>query len=55
VAPRHRRDQTPARPSGGFLFDENLSARLVAALADLHPGSAHVGALDLAGASDEAI
>jgi hypothetical protein len=26
-----------------FLFDENLAARLVEALADTYPGSSHVG------------
>jgi len=39
----------------GLLFDENLSARLVASLADFYPGSAHVGALNLVGASDDEI
>lgn len=38
-----------------LLFDENLSARLGTALADLYPGSTHVGELRLAGASDSAI
>jgi predicted nuclease of predicted toxin-antitoxin system len=38
-----------------LLFDENLSARLGAALADVYPGSAHVGEWGLAGAPDDAI
>lgn len=38
-----------------LLFDENLSARLVRALADLFPGSVHVDAVGLHGASDERI
>jgi predicted nuclease of predicted toxin-antitoxin system len=38
-----------------LLFDENPSARLGAALADIYPGSAHVGELELAGAPDSAI
>ncbi|MGD9614169.1 MAG: DUF5615 family PIN-like protein [Alphaproteobacteria bacterium] len=38
-----------------LLFDENLSARLGVALADIYPGAAHVGELGLAGASDGAI
>jgi predicted nuclease of predicted toxin-antitoxin system len=38
-----------------LLFDENLSARLIAALADIYPGSAHVSELGLAGESDDAI
>ena len=38
-----------------LLFDENLSTRLVTALADVYPGSVHVGELGLAGASDIAI
>src|SRR4051794_5097309 len=42
-------------PTGGLLFDENLPARLVTALTDIYPGSAHVSALNLAGASDDAI
>ena len=35
-----------------LLFDENLSARLATALADLYPGSAHVRDCALLGASD---
>lgn len=46
-----RRPEQPAR----LLFDENLAARLVGALADLYPGSIHVGDIDLAPASDRAI
>ena len=38
-----------------LLFDENLAARLVAELADLYPGCAHVGDWDLTGGSDSAI
>jgi predicted nuclease of predicted toxin-antitoxin system len=38
-----------------LLFDENLAARLVIALADLFPGSAHVGEAGLEGASDERV
>jgi predicted nuclease of predicted toxin-antitoxin system len=38
-----------------LLFDENLAARLVAELADLYPGCAHVGDCDLTAASDRAI
>lgn len=38
-----------------LLFDENLSARLRTALADIYPGSAHAGELGLAGAADNAI
>jgi predicted nuclease of predicted toxin-antitoxin system len=38
-----------------LIFDENLSARLVRDLADLCPGSIHVGAVDLLGASDLAL
>ena len=30
-----------------LLFDENLSRKLVARLAELYPGSAHVAAFDL--------
>jgi predicted nuclease of predicted toxin-antitoxin system len=55
VAPRQRRDEKLAEPTGGLLFDENLSSRLVTSLADLYPGSAHVSALNLFGASDNAI
>jgi predicted nuclease of predicted toxin-antitoxin system len=32
-----------------FLFDQNLSPRLVAALLDLYPGSAHVQEVGLDG------
>src|SRR3954453_9095833 len=42
-------------PTGRLLFDENLAARLVTALADIYPGSAHVTELGLTGASDLAI
>ena len=35
-----------------LLFDENLSARLIAAVADLYPGSAHVVGVGLGGAPD---
>jgi len=38
-----------------LLFDENLAGRLVADLADLYPGCAHVGDRGLAGGSDHAI
>ncbi len=38
-----------------LLFDENLSPRLVPALEPEYPGSAHVRALGLRGATDEAI
>ena len=38
-----------------LLFDENLSPRLVEALADVYPGSAHVHACGLGSATDEAI
>jgi predicted nuclease of predicted toxin-antitoxin system len=38
-----------------FLFDENLSARLVEALADTYPGSVHLVGLGLMGAPDRAI
>jgi len=38
-----------------LLFDENLSARLTALLAEAYPGSAHVGSLGLAGARDRAL
>jgi len=38
-----------------LLFDENLSFRLAAALADMYPGSAHVRDLGLLGAEDGAI
>jgi predicted nuclease of predicted toxin-antitoxin system len=37
------------------LFDENLAVRLVAALADLYPGPAHVSDVGLAPASDHVI
>src|SRR5207237_8625264 len=42
-------------PPPKFLFDENLAARLVAALADLYPGSVHVGDAGLLSAPDLAI
>ncbi|MGH8500613.1 MAG: DUF5615 family PIN-like protein [Methylococcales bacterium] len=35
-----------------LLFDNNLSPRLVGALSDLFPGSAHVQQFDLGGARD---
>jgi predicted nuclease of predicted toxin-antitoxin system len=38
-----------------LLFDENLSFRLVASLADAYPGSSHVDLVQLRGASDEAV
>ena len=38
-----------------LLFDENLSPRLVQALEPAYPGSAHVRALGLRGATDGAI
>jgi len=38
-----------------LLFGENLAARLVQALADLYPGSAHVSDVALAPAPDRAI
>ncbi|MGH7627075.1 MAG: DUF5615 family PIN-like protein, partial [Gemmatimonadaceae bacterium] len=38
-----------------LLFDENLSPRLVARLADVYHGSTHVSAVGLAKAPDEAI
>lgn len=38
-----------------LLFDENLSPRLVEALADLYPGSEHVHACGLGSATDEAV
>jgi predicted nuclease of predicted toxin-antitoxin system len=38
-----------------LLFDENLSARLVEAVADVYPGSAHVLAAGLGGAPDERV
>jgi predicted nuclease of predicted toxin-antitoxin system len=38
-----------------FLFDENLAARLVEALAETYPGSVHVGHVGLMGAPDRAI
>jgi predicted nuclease of predicted toxin-antitoxin system len=44
-----------AEQSYHLLFDENLAARLVAALADIYPDSVHVGAVGLLGASDFAI
>jgi len=36
-----------------LLFDQNLSSRLVARLADLYPGSAHVQSLGLDTFSDD--
>jgi predicted nuclease of predicted toxin-antitoxin system len=38
-----------------LLFDENLSPRLVPALADVFPGSAHVQGVGLGSGSDEAV
>jgi predicted nuclease of predicted toxin-antitoxin system len=38
-----------------LLFDENLSYRLVAAVGDTYPGSAHVRDLGLEGAADRLI
>lgn len=38
-----------------LLFDENLSFRLVAALADIYPGSSHVREVGLLGADDSRI
>lgn len=38
-----------------LLFDENLSPKLVAALADVFPNGAHVDRLGLGGASDQAV
>ena len=38
-----------------LLFDENLSYRLVAALDDVYPGSAHVRDVGLLGAEDRRI
>jgi predicted nuclease of predicted toxin-antitoxin system len=37
------------------LFDENLSPRLATSVGDLYPTSAHVSAVDLTNAPDEAI
>jgi predicted nuclease of predicted toxin-antitoxin system len=38
-----------------LLFDENLSPRLVSALGDLWPGSAHAESITMRGATDEAL
>ncbi|MFY9269067.1 MAG: DUF5615 family PIN-like protein [Candidatus Manganitrophaceae bacterium] len=38
-----------------FLFDQNLSPRLVKVLEDLYPGSVHVREVGLQKASDEAV
>ena len=38
-----------------LLFDENLSSRLVSALADEFPNSSHVNLIGLAGATDSEI
>ena len=38
-----------------LLFDENLSARLTSALADVYPGSVHLADVGLLGASDDAV
>jgi predicted nuclease of predicted toxin-antitoxin system len=43
--------ETPLR----LLFDQNLSPRLVRALADLFPGSAHVRDVGLARAGDDEV
>ena len=45
----------PEQQPTSLLFDENLAARLVAALVDLYPGSIHVGEVGLAPAPDRAI
>lgn len=42
-------------PGPKLLFDENLAPRLVVALADLYPGSAHVLNVGLEGSSDTSI
>jgi predicted nuclease of predicted toxin-antitoxin system len=42
-------------PGLKLLFDENLAPRLVTALADLYPGSAHVCGVGLAGTADLAV
>lgn len=44
----------PLQPESGpkLLFDENLAPRLVAALADLYPNSAHVRDVGLQGSPD---
>ncbi len=39
-------------PGLKLLFDENLAPRLVTAIADLFPGSAHVRTADLGGSAD---
>ena len=39
-------------PTPRLLFDENLSARLVVALGDVYPGSAHLSDLGLLDAAD---
>lgn len=38
-----------------LLFDENLSPRLVALLAEVYPGSTHVSHVGLARATDDAV
>jgi len=38
-----------------LLFDENLSPRLIEALSDLYPGSAHVEDCSLISASDDQV
>ncbi|MEQ1531572.1 MAG: DUF5615 family PIN-like protein, partial [Methylococcales bacterium] len=38
-----------------LLFDENLSPKMVAALVDVFPGSAHVDRVGLGGESDDAV
>lgn len=38
-----------------MLLDENIAARLVAGLADIYPGSAHLSEVGLLGANDLAI
>lgn len=38
-----------------LLFDENLSPKLVGALEDIYPGSAHVDRIGLGGADDRSV
>ena len=42
-------------PELKLLFDQNLSPRLVSALADLYPGSGHVRDVGLQSADDEVV
>jgi predicted nuclease of predicted toxin-antitoxin system len=44
-----------AEPPKRLLFDENLAARIAGALADVYPGSVHVGDAGLLSAPDRAI